>query len=190
MKLPAHHTIDIAPDEARRLEAVRREFLTMMQPLDGKQRMARAEVIAGGLRPTNPYTRALAQQFVDIEKLNREAVEAQSEIDEIAAHRRLKGFDPAPALVARKVALEDHIARLRARQVGIVENDLGTAKAKAVVRFREEAASSARQERLAEAIARQTAEAEQAEIEARAAQVVRGKRIGAGKQPSKAGEAQ
>lgn len=187
MKFPLQ--VDITSDEARRLEALRQEFLATMGALTPKQQIARASVIAGGIRKADPYTRALAKQVADIDRLNREAAEAQAEIDFIDSTRRRTGLDPAPAMVARKVKLEEHVAELRARQIGITETDFTRAQQKAVLAFREEAATHERNERLAEAIARQTAEAEQADIEARAATVVRGKRIGAGK-PSKAGEAQ
>jgi hypothetical protein len=181
--------IEIAPAEERQLDAVRREFIATMQQLTPKQQLARATVIAGGVRKSDPLTRALAQQLVDVDQLNREADAAQSEIDEINATRRLKGYDPGPAMVARRVALEEQIAQARARQIGILENDLTSARQKAVVAFREATARRDKEQRLAEAVARHTAASEQADIEARAAQLVRGKRLSAGKLP-KAGEAQ
>jgi hypothetical protein len=182
--------IEIAPEEARQLEEVRRGFATEMSQLDRKAQLARATVIAGGIRKRDPLTRALAQQMVDVDRLNRQAEAAEREIAEIDATRRVKGYDPGPAMLGRKVQLEEHIAKLRARQIGIVESDLTSARQKAVKSFREEAQRRDKEQRLADAITRQTAEAEQADIEARAAQIVRGKRLGAGKAPSKAGEAQ
>jgi hypothetical protein len=189
LKLPEHQTIEVSAEEERRLASIHRDFIAMMEPLDAKQRIARATVIAGGLRAADPLTRALATQMVEVDKLNREAAEMQAEVDEIAATRRLKGVDPSPALLGRKAKLEEQIAQIRAKQIGIVEKDFSTDKRKAVIEFREAAAREQKQARLAEAIARKTAEAEQADIDARAAQVVHGKRIGAGKPANKSGEA-
>jgi hypothetical protein len=190
MNIPAHQAIDITPDEERHLNAIRQDFLAEMRPLDAKQQLARATVIAGGVRQRDPFTKALAMQIVEVDKLNRQAAEAQSEIDFINSSRRRIGVDPSPTELARREVLQRQVEEARARQIGIMENDFSSSKRKAVVAFREQAAERKKQQLLAEAIARQTAEAEQADIEARAAQLVRGKRLAAGKQPSKAGEAQ
>ena len=190
MNIPAHQAIDIAPDEERHLNSIRQDFLAEMRALTPEQQQARATVIAGGVRKRDPLTRALAQQIVDVNKLNRQVAEAQSEIDFINSSRRRIGVDPSPTELARREALLRQVEEARARQIGIMENDFSSSKRKAVVAFREQAAERQKQQRLADAIARQTAAAEQADIEARAAQLVRGKRLAAGKQPSKAGEAQ
>jgi hypothetical protein len=190
MKLPAYQTIDITTDEERQLDGIHRDFLSEMRQLDSKAQLARATVIAGGLRQRDPLTRALARQLVDIDKLNREAKAAQEEVDYINSSRRRTGLDPSPSDLARRETLQRQIEEARARQLGIMETDFSSAKRKAVVQFREQAAERVKQQRLAEAIARQTVEAEAADIEARAAAVVRGKRLGLGGTPSKAGEAQ
>jgi hypothetical protein len=189
MKLPEYQTIEISPDEARQLEATRRQFVADMGQLTPQQRIARATVIAGGIRSADPLTRSLAQQIVDIDKLNREAQAAQDEVDFINSSRRRLGVDPSPVQLARREVLQRQVEEARARQIGIAEKDFSSAQRKAVVAWREAAARRLKEQRLAEAIARQTAEAEQADIDARAAAVVRGKRLGAGKSAGKAGEA-
>jgi hypothetical protein len=190
MNLPAHQTIDITPDEERQLDGIHREFISTMRQLTPKQQLARASVWAGGVRKADPLTRALAQQIVDVDTLNREASAAQAEIDWINSSQRRLGRGPTPIELARREALQQQVEQARARQLGIMERDFSTARRKAAVEFRERAARQAKEAKLAEAITRQTAEAEQADIEARAAAVVRGKRLGAGKQPSRANEAQ
>jgi hypothetical protein len=190
MKLPAYQAIQLTADEERQLEAVRREFISEMNQLTPKQQLARATVIAGGIRQRDALTRALARQIVDVDKLNRQASAAQEEVDWINSSQRRLGRGPTPIELARREALQQQIEQARARQVGIMERDFSGAKRKAVVEFREAAQRRDRENRLAEAITRQTAASEQADIEARAAAVVRGKRLGAGKAPSRAGEAQ
>jgi hypothetical protein len=181
MKLPEHDTITVTADEARQLDATHREFIAEMQQLTSEQQQARATVIAGGIRQRSPLVRALAQQIVDVNKLNREAAEAEREIAEIDATHRIKGHAPTDAQLARKARLEQHIEQTRARQVGLMEVSLDSARRKTVVAWREAAARQAKEARLAESIARQTAEAEQADIDARAAVIVKAKRLGAGK---------
>jgi hypothetical protein len=190
MNLPAHQTIDITPDEERQLDGIHREFISTMRELTPKQQLARASVWAGGVRKADPLTRALAQQIVDVDTLNREASAAQEEIDFINSSQRRLGRGPTPIELARREALQQQVEQARARQLGIMERDFSTARRKAAVEFRERAARQANEAKLAESIARQTAEAEQAAIDARAAAIVRGKRLGAGNPPSRAGEAQ
>jgi hypothetical protein len=190
MKIPAHLTIEIAPDEERQLNATHRAFIAEMEQLTPQQRLARATVIAGGIRKRDPLTRALAQQLVDVDRLNSEAKAAQVEIDFFNSSQRRLGHGPTPIQLARREVLQRQVEETRARQIGIAEQSFDSARRKAVVEFREAAERRDREQRLADSVARQTAEAEQAAIDARAAAIVRGKRLGAGKNTGRAGEAQ
>jgi hypothetical protein len=189
MNLPEYQTIEVTADEERQLDGIHRQFLADMAQLTPELRSARASVLAGGIRKSNPLTRALAQQMVDVEKLNRQAEAAQKEIDFINSSRRRRGVDPSPMELARREVLQRQVEESRARQLGLLDNDFRSDRRKAVVEFRASAARHRKEARLAEAIAEQTAAAEEADVQARAAAVVRGKRLGL-RQSNKAGEAQ
>jgi hypothetical protein len=113
MKIPAHLTIEIAPDEERQLNATHRAFIAEMEQLTPQQRLARATVIAGGIRKRDPLTRALAQQLVDVDRLNSEAKAAQEEIDFINSSQRRLGHGPTPIQLARREVLQRQVEETR-----------------------------------------------------------------------------
>jgi hypothetical protein len=173
-------TLNVTDEDEARLRAARQKFVADMKRLTPKQQMARAAVIANGIRQSDPYQRALAQQMIDVAKGNERIEAAKAEIADIEAQVNRGGYRPKDPdwrgrLLTRREDLETEIQTNMMRQMTIAEDDLASAKRKAIREFRQRATREDRQQRIAEAVERKTAEAEQAAIEARADEIVKGR---------------
>jgi hypothetical protein len=185
MRFPAYLTITLSPNDKADLTAARQAFIGSMRGLNEAQQLDRAKVIASGLRDTDPYTRAMAQQLVDADKVRGDIREAQSELENIKTDLRQGGYRPrdpqwrGKALV-RQEELERQLELAHVRLIGIAEDGLETAQKKAAVHFREARARGQRDKALAEAVARQEAKIEAEEIERQAEGIARARRMASG----------
>jgi hypothetical protein len=155
--------------ERQRLERARREFLKAMQGLTERQQLARANALAHGIRQSDPYTRALAKQIIDIAKTNDRIVAKQARVKEIEA-TDMSGYRPRDPhyksrLLGEKHDLELEIQADAARAFGIAEDTLERAQQEAVAYFRQEDAKAERARQIMAAVDRLTAEQEQADMD-------------------------
>jgi hypothetical protein len=170
------------------LKAAKDTFFNMMSKLTPDQQLARAEVLAAGMRETDPLTRALAQQVVDGHKL-RSSIEAHHrELDDLDGvnlnEYRPKEPDFKGRVLSRRHAVEQLIARDMVEVVKLSEDKLEGPQRKAAEYFRELRQRNSRQAAIAEAIARKQAERDQAEIDSIADGIVNGSRYQFGKRDS------
>ena len=170
------------------LKAAKDGFLKMMNGLTPDQQLARAEVIAGGIREADPLTRAMAKQMVEANRLNGRVEAFKKEIVSIDA-MDLNAYRPRDPdfkgrMLARRRDAEQQLQQDVARIVALHEEGLGSAQLKAVAHFRDLRRHNDRQTRIAEAIARKQAERDQAEIDAIADGIVNGGRFKIGKSGS------
>lgn len=171
---------NLTSKEQLRLDATRGAFLKSIQGLSERQQLARANALAHGVRPSDPYTRALAKQIVDVAKANERIVTMRARVQEIEA-TDLSSYRPRDPhfksrLLGEKHDLELEIQLEAARAFGIADDTLQRAQKEAVAYFRQEDASAERASRIMSEVQRLTAEQEQADIERRAASIVGGRR--------------
>lgn len=189
MNIPS---IEITDSDRKALAETHRAFVRDMQQLTPRQQSARASVLASGVRTADPYTRALAQQMVDAEKLKMAVEAKQAELTDIG-RTDLSGYRPSDPdfrarTLARKAELEEEIERDHARYMGLLEDDHRKAKRDAIVHFRNKAAREQRERLIMEQVELATAEAEQSEIRAEALKRVNARRLRIGKGPTQGNE--
>ena len=183
----------ISPNDRADIAATRRAFIGMMQKLTPKQQSDRAQVIASGIRRADPLTRALAQQLVDVEKVRSAITAKERELAQIEQEVAQGGHRPRDPdwkgrLLARKSDLERGIKIDHAHGLALMEDPLTSAEREAAELFREQRAAAAKTQRIQEAVARKTAEADEADIDALADSIVSARRFDLGTKNS--GEAQ
>jgi hypothetical protein len=177
--------MEITPQERAKMQLVRNEFVKMMNRLTPQQQSDRAQVIASGIRRADPLTRALAEQFVKFERIRDGITAKEKQIEEIERDVATGGYRPRDPewkgrALTRKADLETEIKMDHARAFALREDPLRKPEREAVEQFRAEQAAAARNERINEAVARKTAEAEQADIDALADRIVSGRRADRG----------
>jgi hypothetical protein len=185
--------MNITPNDRQAIITTRAKFRQMMNGLTPQQQSDRARVIAGGIRRTDPLTRALAEQFVTFERI-RDGIEAkQKELDQIELDVARGGHRPRDPdwkgrALTRKADLEKEINMDHAHALALREDPLSRAEAEFVDHSRAQQAAEVRNQRISEAVERKAAEADQADVDALADRIIAGRRIEQGKKNS--GEAQ
>lgn len=196
MKLPEHFTIQLDDTDRADLAAARRTFMASMEGLSPEKQLARARVIASGIRDSDPYTRALAKQLVDADSARAEIETAKRELGEIEADLRQGGHRPKnPSwrgeALERKEALQRQIEQTHARLIGIAEQDFRTAQRKAALEFRERRQHATKNAAFKAAIAAEEARLEQENLQRRAEAIAKRRRLAAGRPSGRnAGESQ
>jgi hypothetical protein len=195
MKFPAHFNLKLSPNDNADLLAAQRSFIGSMRGLSEAQQLDRAKVIAGGIRPADPYTRALATQVVegakargDIQRLQRDLATVEEELRQ-GGHRPKDPHWRAAALV-RKDDLQRELENTHARLVGIAEDTHETAKRKAAVEFRQARQQQSRNAALKESIANMEARLDQEAIDREAEAIVKARRAGLSTSSKTAGDSQ
>jgi len=94
MKLPEHFGIELTADDRADIKAAQTSFIKSMQGLDEGQQLARARVIAGGIREADPFTRSLARQVVDANSAREEIKSLQAELADVERNLREGGYKP------------------------------------------------------------------------------------------------
>jgi hypothetical protein len=193
MKLPAYLTITLSANDKAALADAHRAFVSSMRGLTEDQQLARAKVLAAGVRESDPYTRALARQMVDADKARTDVQRADAELERIKADLRTGGYRPREpqwrgAALLRQEELERERENAYARFVGIMEDTLETAQKKGAVHFREARARAETDKALGEAVARQEAKIEAEAIERQAEGIARARRMASGRSSGADGE--
>jgi len=196
MRLPEHFGIELDAQDHADLKAARTAFVASMNGLEEKQQLARATVLAKGVRPADPLSRSLAKQVVDAAAARNEIKSLQGELAEIERDLRDGGYRPrdpdwrGKALV-RQEDVRKRIEYAHARLIGIAEDDLATAQKKAAVHFRQTREAARKAAALKEAVARVEARLDAETIEQQAEALVRGRRMAEGRKvPRSRGESQ
>jgi hypothetical protein len=192
MNFPAHMTIELDDQDRADLAATRTAFIREMQKLSPAQQVDRATVIAGGLRPADPYTRALAQQVLDGEKLRGRITSAQAELKQLERDLRTGGVvvNERGDAFKRQAALKEGLELDQARLIALHEERHDTAQRKAVVQFRADRAERAKAEALSEAVTRKKAELEAETVDQLAEKIARAQLAKTGRPAPKHGDSQ
>jgi hypothetical protein len=183
------------PDETARLRAARTEFAKRTQGLTPQQLRARLNAMAGTItlmhndNPVggrDPFVASLARQTLAGMDANERIEAAQAELDQIG-RTDLNGHRPRDPdfkgrVLARKHELEQAILGDMARVISIAEDNHSAAQQEAVALYRQQAAEQAKMAAIRVAAKRMEAERAAAAIEKRAAALVAGRRLAAGKE--------
>jgi hypothetical protein len=195
MRLPAHFNLTLSPDDRADLYTAHQAFLRSMQSLSYDEQLRRARVTASGIRESDPYTKALARQFVDGAEAKAKILRLQNDLKGVERELKEGGYRPKDphwrgAALERKEALQSEIELTHARLLAVAEDKLETAQKKAAVEFRERRQQAAKTAALKNAIATEEARLEAEAIQRQAAAIARSRRMNAGGTDRSAGESQ
>ena len=186
MKLPEHMTITLDDQDKADLRAAQTSFQKSMAGLSGKEQLARARVIAGGIREADPFTRAMAKQVVDAAAHRSEIETLKAELAQTERDLRVGGYKPRDPhwrgkALQRQEDLRARIGHAHARLVGIAEDTLATAQKKAAVHFRQARQQAAHAAAVKEAIARAEARLDAEAIDRQAEAIAKSRRMASGR---------
>jgi hypothetical protein len=167
--------------EQSRIDQLHHSFIRKLEKLPEAQRNALIRTTAAGMelvrnRPDggqdrfapDTYTRALAQQMLEVIQANERIKAAQDEIATINAKRP----DERAALLARREELQESVQKDMIRVLAVREQDLSSAREEAMLDFRKAEAEAAKGKAVLEAVDRLRAEAATDDVERRARAIV------------------
>ena len=195
MNFPAHFNLQLDEQDKADLADAQSTFVASMQGLSEEEQVRRARVTASGIRESDPFTRALARQVVDAADTRAKIVRLQDDLRTVEADLRHGGHRPKNPhwrgeALERKEALQREMEQSHARLIGLAEEDFAPAQRKAALHFRERRQQAAKTAAFKEAIAVEEARLEAEDLQRRAAEIARARRMNAGKSGRDAGESQ
>jgi hypothetical protein len=192
MNFPAHMTVEFNDEDRAALKSAQQAFNDGMAPLNERQRLDRATVISGGLRKSDPLTRALAEQYVSAANLKAKITAAQSEVKELERELNKGGV-----IVRNRGEAHERLATLKrdvdldqARLIALHHDTLETPRRKAAIHFREQRAEAAKNAALSEAVARKEQELAAEALDRQAEQIAKARLSKAGRGFNRAGNSQ